>query len=158
MHARWRRRTFRAWASSRFSTAPRTDRTGTEPQGTSHAQQAPGGGSSRGPDFGTGGEPQVPVPPYRELKGDERGENTAVKAYDASNAPEPGPEPPVSDEERDGVTGTEVDPEPALGVGESRGGRAEDLAPDRPDTDTKGAAQRPAGKIGEDELDSFDKK
>ena len=46
-----------------------------------------------------------------------------------------------SDEERDGVTGTEIEPEPALGAGVSRGKRAEDLAPDRPDTQTKGAGR-----------------
>lgn len=99
---------------------------------------------------GTGDEPQVPVPPYDDLRG-ESGENTAGKAYDASNAPAPGPEPTVSDEERDGVTGTELDPEPALGVGTSSGGRAEDLAPDRPDTGTKGA-DRPAGTADDDEV------
>ena len=54
--------------------------------------------------------------------------------------PEPGPEPPVSDEERDGVPGTEMNPEPALGVGKSSGGRAEDLVPDQPDTATRGPA------------------
>jgi len=126
------------------------DPASTEAHGTSHAQQAPGGGVSRGPEFGTVGEPQVPVPPYDDLRG-EPGENTAAKAFDASNAPEPGPEPVVSDEEREGVTGTEIDPEPALGVGESRGGRAEDLAPDRDDVGTKGQADRPAGTVaGED--------
>ena len=119
------------------------DRTSTEPHGTSQAQQAPGGATSRGPEFGTGGEPQVPVPPYDELRG-EPGKNTAAMAYDASNAPKPGSKTSVSDEERDGVSGTELDPEPALGVGKSSGGRAEDLAPDRPDTVTKGA-DRPAG-------------
>lgn len=127
------------------------DRTHNEPDGTSHAQQAPGGAVSRGPEFGTGGEPQVPVPPYDDLRG-EPGENTADKAYDASNAPAPGSEPAVSDEERDGVSGTEVDPEPALGVGKSSGGRAEDLAPDRPDTGTKGA-DRPAGTVADEEPD-----
>ena len=129
------------------------DRTSTEPQGTSQAQQAPGGATSRGPEFGTGGEPQVPVPPYDEWRG-EPGKNTAAMAYDASNAPKPGPKTPVSDEERDGVSGTELDPEPALGVGKSRGGRAEDLAPDRPDVGTKGPAQRPVGTADGEPSDS----
>lgn len=116
-----------------------------EQHGTSHAQQAPGGATSRGPDFGTGGEPQVPVPPYTEMRGEATGENVASKAFDASNAPEPGPEPLVSDEERDGVSGTELDPEPALGVGKSRRRSGEDLAPDS-DGATKGPAQRPHGR------------
>ncbi|HWM06019.1 MAG TPA: hypothetical protein VNP92_27060 [Actinophytocola sp.] len=115
---------------------------------TSAAQQAPGGRSSRGPEYGTGGEPQVPVPPYDELRG-EPGENTAPQAFDAANAPEPGPEPPVSDEERRGMSAADVDPEPPLGVGVSRGGRAEDLAPDR-DEPTTGAG-RPVGRAAEDD-------
>ena len=67
--------------------------------------------------------------------------------------PEPGPPPPVSDEEREGVTGTEIEPEPELGVGVSRGKRAEDLAPDRPGTETKGAG-RPAGPAHEQPSDT----
>jgi hypothetical protein len=117
--------------------------------GASHADQTPGGHSSRGPEFGTGGEPQVPVPPYDELRG-EPGENTAALAYDASNAPDPGPTPPVSEEERTGMSATEMVPEPPLGVGKSRGGRAEDLAPDRDDVGTKGAADRPVGRTGDE--------
>jgi len=129
-----------------------TEQDSTDHEGTSHAQQAPGGSVSRGPEFGTGGEPQVPVPPYDDERG-EPGENTASKAYDASNAPEPGPEPVVSDEERAGVSGTEIEPEPALGVGASRGGRAEDLAPDRDNVATKGATERPVGRTDEDDQD-----
>jgi hypothetical protein len=123
--------------------------------GTSSAQQAAGGGTSRGPEFGTGGEPQVPVPPYDEYRGENTGSGAeaTAKAFDASHAPEPGPPPPVSDEEREGVTGTEIEPEPALGVGVSRGKRAEDLAPDRPDTETKGAG-RPAGPAHEQPSDT----
>jgi hypothetical protein len=81
--------------------------TSTEPRGTSHAQQPPGGGSSRGPEFGAGGAPQVRVPPYDEARGGASGEGAAGvrKAFDASNAPKPGPRPVVSDAERDGVTG-----------------------------------------------------
>ena len=128
------------------------DRTSSEPQGPSHAQQAPGGAAARGPEFGTAGEPQVPVPPYDDIRG-APGENTAAKAYDASHAPEPEPEPPVSDEERDGVSGTETNPEPALGVGKSTRRRAEHLAPDRPDTGTKGA-ERPYGTADGEQSDS----
>jgi len=137
----------------RIMTEPDSPRS--ETSGTSHAQQAPGGRSSRGPEFGTGGEPQVPVPPYDELRSEKtgRGAESTAKAFDASNAPEPGPQAPVSDEERSGVTGTEIDPEPALGVGVSRGDRAEDLAPDRSDTATE-AAGRPAGAAHEQPSDA----
>jgi len=129
--------------------------TPTEPHGTSDAQQAPGGGSSRGPEFGHGGEVQVPVPPYDDLRG-EPGENTADKAYDTSNAAKPGPRPPVSDEEANGSSSTDMNPEPALGVGESSRGRAEELAPDRSDVATTGPAQRPVGKVAGDDPDSAD--
>jgi len=124
----------------------------TEAHGTSHSQQAPGGGVSRGPEYGTAGEPQVPVPPYDDLRG-EPGENTAPQAYDASNAPEPGPDPVVTDEERDGVSSTDMEPEPALGVGRSTRRSGEDQAPDRDDVGTKGASDRPVGRAEEDEGD-----
>lgn len=133
-----------------------TGRTDAGQQGSSSAHEPPGGRSSRGPEFGTGGEPQVPVPPYDE----ERGENTGDgaegvrKAFDADNAPEPGSAPPVSDEERSGVSATDTEPEPALGVGESRGSRGEELAPDRSDVGTKGSAERPVGKVTGDDSDS----
>jgi hypothetical protein len=123
------------------------DRPGTG-HDTSHADQMPGGGSSRGPEFGTGGEPQGLVPPYDEERG-EPGQNTAPKAFDASNAPARGPEPAVSDEEREGMAATDTEPEPPLGVGQSRGGRAEDLAPHRDDVDTKGPAARPVDRTPE---------
>ena len=57
--------------------------------GTSSAQQAAGGGTSRGPEFGTGGEPQVPVPPYDEYRGENTGSGAeaTAKAFDASHAP-----------------------------------------------------------------------
>jgi hypothetical protein len=123
------------------------DRTHNGSTATPHSGQAPGGRSSRGPDYGTGGEPQVPVPPYDDLRG-EPGDNSAPRAFDASNAPEPGPEPPISEEERSGMSATDTDPEPPLGVGVSRGGRGEDQAPDR-DEPTKGAG-RPFGRPADD--------
>jgi hypothetical protein len=129
------------------------DQTNNQSTATSHAAQEAGGRSSRGPEYGTGGEPQVPVPPYDDLRG-EPGENTAPKAFDASNAPEPGPDVPVSDEERHGMSPTDIDPEPPLGVGISRGGRAEDQAPDH-DQPTKGAG-RPFGRAGDDDSDDRD--
>lgn len=119
-------------------------------------QEAPGGRSSRGPEYGTGGgEPQAPVPPYDELRGENSGEGAegVRKAFDADNAPDPGPAPPVSDEERDGMSATEMNPEPPLGVGKSTTQSAEDLAPDRPDVGTKGPSQRPVGKTTEDDSD-----
>lgn len=104
------------------------------------------------PQSGAGDEPQVPVPPYDDERGPP-GENTAPAAFDASRAPVPDPGSAVSAEERSGVTGTETDPEPALGVGSSRGGRAEDTAPDRDDVDTKGASDRPVGRATQDDED-----
>jgi len=113
---------------------------------------APGGRSSRGPeDAGGTGSPQVPVPPYDEYRdepvGD--GEERTHKAFDASNAPEPGKPPPISEEEVTGTSSTDMDPEPALGVGTSTGRRAEDIAPDRPDAEERGAGRR-SGETDED--------
>jgi hypothetical protein len=51
------------------------------------------------------------------------------------------------------MSATETDPEPPLGVGRSRGGRGEDLAPDRDDVGRKGEAQRPVGRTPEDDID-----
>lgn len=104
----------------------------------------PGQGTSPGPP----GEPQVPVPPYDELRTG-TGENTAPKAFDATNAPAPEGGIPVTEEERKGVSSTEMDPEGPHGVGVSRGGRGEDQARDRDDVDTKGA-DRPVGRAGEE--------
>ena len=127
------------------------DRTAADRQGTTGAEQPTGGSVSRGPEFGTGGEPDAPLPPYDDARG-EGGENTAVKAFDASNAPEPGARTPESDEERKGVSGTEVEPEPALGVGKTRTSGAEQQAPDR-STETQGAG-RPAGAVEGGESDA----
>jgi hypothetical protein len=113
---------------------------------------APGGRSGQGPDSGLG-EPQVEVPPYgdRQSGHNPEGAERSQRAFDADNAPEPGPDPVVSDEERSGTSATDTHPEPALGVGESRGGRAEDVAPDRPDTATKGESGRPAGEVDDED-------
>lgn len=121
------------------------------------AKEMPGGGSSRGPEYSTAGEVQADIMPHDEERGapSAEGAEGVRKAFDASNAPEPGADPPVSDEEQGGTSSTDMEPEPALGVGESRGGRAEDLAPDRDDVGTKGAG-RPVGKSGGDEGQSSD--
>ena len=104
-------------------------------------------------------EPQGLVPPYDDLRGEDTGEGAegARKAFDARNAGAPGPPPPVSEQERTGMSSTETNPEPPLGVGESRGGRAEDLAPDRDDVGTKGESGRPVGRAAQDDLDSGDR-
>jgi hypothetical protein len=93
---------------------------------------------------------QANVPPYDDQRGapSAEGAEGVRKAFDASNAPEPGAAPPVSDEERSGVSATDMEPDAALGVGESRGGRAEDQAPDRDDVGTKDG--RPVGKHADD--------
>jgi hypothetical protein len=121
-------------------------------QGSSSRQGMPGGrdqGSGTGPATE---QVQVDVPPYddRQRGFSAEDEERTHKAFDAENAPPPGPAAPVSDEERTGVSSTDLNPEPALGVGESTGRRAEDIAPDRPDTESKGAG-RPAGKADDDE-------
>jgi hypothetical protein len=103
-------------------------------------------------------EPEVPVPPYereRDPEHDALRAEGVQKAYDADNAPAPDSDVPVSDEERSGMSDTDTEPEPAHGVGASRRRSGEDIAPDRPDTGTKGASQRPEGKVAEDDLDAF---
>ena len=122
-------------------------------QGSAPRQSMPGERADQGSGTGSGTEQvQVDAPPYDDRKrgfGDGDEERTH-KAFDAENAPPPGPAAPVSDEERTGVSSTDLNPEPALGVGESTGRRAEDIAPDRPETESKGA-DRPAGKAADDE-------
>lgn len=111
-------------------------------------QEMPGGSNSRGPEYGTVGEIQADVPPYDELRGSASAEGAegVHRAFDATNAPAPGPDVPVSAEERTGMSSTETNPEPPLGVGKSHGKGGEELAPDRTDTDTQGESGRPAGK------------
>ena len=55
-------------------------------------------------------------------------EEGANKAFDASNAPPPGPGRESSPEERAGMKDTDPAPEPPLGVGESINASAEDIA------------------------------
>jgi hypothetical protein len=82
------------------------------------------------------------------MKDAEKGAN---KAFDASNAPPPGPGREPSPEEAAGTKDTDPNPEPALGVGESINARAEDIAraaEEKRGSDregTKGAAGRPYG-------------
>lgn len=72
------------------------------------------------------------------------------KAFDASNAGEPGPGGTTSAEEREGVPPTDPTGASPQGVGESTSRRAEDVAqqesePGHHDAGTQGASQRPAG-------------
>ncbi|GLZ44156.1 hypothetical protein Acsp06_03410 [Actinomycetospora sp. NBRC 106375] len=77
------------------------------------------------------------------MKDAEKGAN---KAFDATNAPEPGPGREPSSEERDGMTDTETAPQPPLGVGESINARAEDIARENEEkAGEKGASGRPYG-------------
>lgn len=110
------------------------------------AQEMPGGGNSRGPEYSTGaGEVQVQVMPHDNIRGAASAEGTegVRKAFDATNAPKPGDPAPVTDEERKGTSSTDMEPEPALGVGTSNSKGAEEQAPDRTDVDTKDG--RPVG-------------
>lgn len=120
--------------------------------------QQPGGRSSRGPEINAGGEEDVQgAPPYEGRTGagadttdpDDAAERTH-KAFDASNAPEPGSPPPVADEEKGGMSATDTRPEPQHGVGESPGRSGEDEAPDRDDVERQGPSGRPAGKVDDD--------
>ncbi|WP_433787964.1 hypothetical protein ACQPX6_14230 [Actinomycetospora sp. CA-101289] len=55
-------------------------------------------------------------------------EQGATRAFDASNAPPPGPGREPSREEAEGMKDTETRPKAPLGVGESLSARAEDIA------------------------------
>jgi hypothetical protein len=121
-------------------------------------QEMPGGRSSRGPEYGTGGESVTdrPVPPYDELRGANTGEGAegVRKAFDADHAGPPGSGAPVSAEERSGMSSTETEPQPQHGVGEGRMSSGEEQAPDRGDVGTKGPAERPVGRAAEGDAGS----
>jgi hypothetical protein len=77
-------------------------------------------------------------------------EKGADKAFDASNAPPPGPGREPSPEEDEGVRDTDTAPQGPLGVGESLNARAEDIAREAEekrgsDREGTGAAGRPQG-------------
>jgi hypothetical protein len=72
------------------------------------------------------------------------------KAFDASNAGEPGPGGTVSRQEAEGVSPTDTTAASPLGVGVSTTRRGEDIAKEHPepghhDTGPQGASQRPSG-------------
>ena len=78
-------------------------------------------------------------------------EKGADKAFDASNAPPPGPGREPSPEEDEGVRDTDTAPRGPLGVGESINARGEDVAREAEEArgsdreGEKGAAGRPHG-------------
>jgi hypothetical protein len=73
-------------------------------------------------------------------------EKGAQKAFDAANAPPPGPGREPSPEESAGVRDTEVAPQPPLGVGESLSARGEEIAQGAEDeAGEQGASARPYG-------------
>ena len=91
--------------------------------------------------------PRDPVEVKRTGSTDSAGQSEGVhRAFDASNAPEPGPDRPISDEEREGTSPVDTEPEPAHDVGRSVTASAEDIAPDRDDVEHKGKTDRPVGE------------
>lgn len=119
--------------------------------------QQPGGRASRGPQTDNPGgrfEPDAVIPPY-EGRSQETRTGAAVeadhKAFRADeHAPSPGEGREVSDAERGGVSSAEMNPSGPHGVGESFGGRGEDLADrkseDWEETGTHGESGRSYGK------------
>lgn len=125
-------------------------------QGQTQGQQQPGGRATRGPgpEVGESG-PNVPVPPYDDRSS--RGEGAMAgnqKAWDASNAPEPGPGREISKEEREGFDSAEMEPKDTHGVGAQITEPGEAVGPgeDFETIGTKGASNRPVGtdKPGQD--------
>jgi hypothetical protein len=84
--------------------------------------------------------------------GSKEAAEATYKAFRAKEfAGAPGPGRVVSEEERRGMSPTDVNPEPVHGVGETNTRRAEDIAREESEqgrhaTGTKGRTQRPAGK------------
>jgi hypothetical protein len=79
-------------------------------------------------------------------------EKGADKAFDASNAPPPGPGREPSPEEDEGVRDTDTAPQGPLGVGESINARGEDIAREAEERQgTKGASGRPYAEETADE-------
>lgn len=82
---------------------------------------------------------------------DSHGRTDSSASFDASNAPPPGPEPEVSDEEREGVPPDDMDATTPLGVGvnESRSGEG-NAAND------SGGADRTANREGGNRSEDLD--
>jgi hypothetical protein len=118
------------------------------------AQGQPGGSASRGPKSDPGGDTEVGglVPPYDRTDSDAAqadAQEGARKAFRAEEyGGEPGPTPPVSKEEREGVPPTDTTAATPLGVGESTRASGEELSgkeAGRHDTGTQGQTERPTG-------------
>lgn len=90
----------------------------------------------------------------------ERGQAATEKAFDTSNAPKPGPRREVSDEERDGVEGTDMTAATPLGVGESVNRSGEDVVTqegEEPGRETTGEKDgRPVGTSDDRSATSVD--
>lgn len=88
----------------------------------------------------------------------DEGRQATERAFDASNAAEPGPDREISDEERDGVEATDTTAETPLGVGESISTRGEDHAEtSEPGLETIGEKDgRPVGTSDERSATSID--
>jgi hypothetical protein len=97
-------------------------------------------------------EPGGLVPPYdgRQAEAKEGHEDHMDKVFDRVDEVPPGPGREISDEEREGVSATDMEATSALGVGESINRHGEDVAKQedeegRDDTGTKGETGRPTG-------------
>ncbi len=116
--------------------------------------QQPGGRAARGPIANPGkADPQGPVPPYEgRTETGEEAQAGVNKAFDASEAGEPGPGREMSAEERGGVSATDTSAASPLGVGESTTQSGETMGPgeDFEKLGTKGESQRPYGKAAPD--------
>jgi hypothetical protein len=124
-----------------------------------------GASTDLGPRPHSGGEqePQGLVPPYegRQTEAKEGLDDHMDKVFHRVDEVPPGPGRESSDEEREGVSSTDMDATSALGVGESISRRGEDVAkqedePGREDIGPRGASGRPAGTSDERDSSSVD--
>lgn len=104
---------------------------------------------------------------WHEAQGDdgpttnERADSTG-KAFDASNAADPGPGRNVDADSADGVSDTDMNPSGPHGVGESASRRGEGFAnapgadESRYDTGTQGPSERPTGESNPEDWTGVD--
>ena len=114
------------------------------------------------PHSGKEQDPQGLAPPYegRQTEAKEGLDDHMDKVFRVNEVP-PGPGRVISDEEREGVSSTDMDATSALSVGESTSRRGEDVAkqedePGREDIGPRGASGRPAGTSDERDSSSVD--
>ena len=124
-----------------------------------------GASTDLGPRPHSGGEqePQGLAPPYEGRQTEAKGglDEHMDKVFHRVDEVPPGPGREISDEEREGVSSTDMDATSALGVGESMSRRGEDVAkqedePGREDIGQRGASGRPAGVSDERDSSSVD--